>query len=123
MSANIVFKKYFFIFVIKINNKTYGKKDFQSTFNIGNIGKYEGGLINGKREGLGTIEWQDGQKYIGEWKNDKMDGRGTYIWSDKKKYTGDWKDNYMDGLGELKSDNGIIFNYKIEILSYELNDF
>jgi len=35
-------------------------------------GKYEGGIKDGKRDGIGTYTWSDGSKYAGSWLEGKM---------------------------------------------------
>ena len=36
--------------------------------------KYEGGFLNGKKEGYGTKTWADGQVYKGYFSRDKPNG-------------------------------------------------
>jgi len=49
-----------------------------------------GGVKNGKKHGLGTYTWANGDKYAGEWKNDRRQGQGTYTWDDGTTKTGIW---------------------------------
>ena len=39
-------------------------------------GIYYGALVNGKREGKGTIIFNDGSRYTGSWVDDQMQGAG-----------------------------------------------
>ena len=48
-------------------------------------GKYEGSIINGKRDGYGILYYNNGNRYEGYWKNDKKDGRGIFHYNDGKK--------------------------------------
>lgn len=41
--------------------------------------KFLGNKINGKKEGFGIQEWQDGSSYIGIYKNSKSNGFGKFI--------------------------------------------
>ena len=43
------------------------------------IGKYEGIILNGKRELNGIMIYNNGSRYEGEWKNDKRNGKGVFI--------------------------------------------
>ncbi|MGM0651857.1 MAG: DUF4282 domain-containing protein [Bacillota bacterium] len=61
--------------------------------------RYEGEMIDGKREGEGTWVRPDGSKYTGQWKNDKPDGIGTFIWPDGRKFKGYWKSGKRHGKG------------------------
>ena len=62
-------------------------------------GKYEGQLKDNKREGKGTMLYNNGDKYEGEWKNDVIEGRGKFYWNDGEIYEGDWKNGVRDGKG------------------------
>lgn len=44
--------------------------------------KYQGTMVNGKKEGSGTLDMQKKSKYIGEFKNDIFHGFGTLIGRD-----------------------------------------
>ena len=57
--------------------------------------KYEGDWINNKREGKGTMNWNNGDKYEGDWKNDKQEGKGIMYYSNGEKYDGEWKNNII----------------------------
>ncbi|GMI40686.1 hypothetical protein TrCOL_g11824 [Triparma columacea] len=87
---------------------------------------YDGDWVSGKREGLGTIYYDEdkavyykgqwvanqrsgkglvvypsGNTYDGEWKANRKNGKGEMFWADKnEKYSGDWKDDRQDGFGE-----------------------
>ena len=105
------------------------KKDQAKEIKIYENGKYEGIIINGKREKIGTMEYNDGTKYEGEWNNDKQHGKGIFraiptnnnhlmlikyegdfvndkkegkgvaIYSNGDKYEGEWKNNKQYGRG------------------------
>ena len=88
---------------ININNniqiKTYDK------------GRYEGHLINDKREGKGIMYYNDGNRYEGEFKNDKAEGKGIIYYNKddekkREKYEGDFKNNKREGKGIYYYKNG-----------------
>jgi hypothetical protein len=100
--------------------KTVGKNTFGE---IGEIGNYEGGLINENFSGQGTLsmsdnfyyegDFKEGQlhgtgtmyfaealgEYSGEWKDSKYEGQGTLTLADGEKYVGEWKDGNENGQG------------------------
>jgi len=45
---------------------------------------YVGKLKNGKKEGFGTLTFEDGTKYEGEFKNDLYHGNGTLLYPNGK---------------------------------------
>jgi|TARA_Y100000310_G_scaffold312840_2_gene360552 hypothetical protein len=50
--------------------------------------KYIGGVVNGKRNGEGTIYWTDGTKFIGQFKNDLRNGPGSMVLPDGTVHSG-----------------------------------
>ena len=44
---------------------------------------YEGEWLNGQRNGLGMIRFQNENRYEGTWKNDLKHGDGKYFYFDK----------------------------------------
>ena len=82
-------------------------------------GRYEGEMINNKREGRGTFYFNDGDKYEGEWKNDFRHGKGIFYYNEGDRYEGDFKNNKKDGKGIYYYKNGDRYegsynNYKKE---------
>ena len=69
-------------------------------------GKYVGTILNGQRNGNGTINYENGESYTGEWKNDQMNGIGTYTYSNKNRYEGNWENNMRKGYGVFYFYNG-----------------
>lgn len=53
-----------------------------------NFNKYQGNYEDGKREGWGKYEFEDGSVYEGNWNSDEMNGVGTYRWVDGAVYEG-----------------------------------
>ena len=69
-------------------------------------GKYEGQILNNKREGRGIFYFNDGDKYEGEWKNDFRHGKGIFYYNEGDRYEGDFKNNKRDGRGIYYYKNG-----------------
>ena len=92
-------------------------------------GKYTGDRVDGKKEGNGKYEWNDGSVYEGEFSNDQINGKGkltipqkgiyegnfvngkrsgqgTYTFTNGDKYQGNWSDDKMSGQGTYTFANG-----------------
>jgi hypothetical protein len=67
---------------------------------------YVGNFKDDQRDGWGIQKHASGSRYVGEWKNDKFHGRGTYIFSSGSRYVGEWKNGKYDGAGEHASADG-----------------
>jgi len=67
---------------------------------------YIGEFINGKKEGYGTIIYNNGTKYEGYFKNDKHDGFGKLIQLDGEMFVGEWKEGKINGNGIRQHING-----------------
>lgn len=60
---------------------------------------YVGQTADGKRQGLGVLEFKDGDRQAGEWKNNILDGLGIERLSDGLRYEGQWSTGLPAGLG------------------------
>ena len=76
-------------------------------------GKYEGIIINNKREIKGIMYYKNGSKYEGQWRNDKRHGRGVFIsqnYNNPKligiKYEGEFNNDKIEGYGVGKYTSG-----------------
>ena len=77
-------------------------------------GKYEGIMLNNKREIKGIMIYDNGAKYEGQWRNDKKHGKGVFISShyfDCKnkvgmKYEGEFRNDKIEGIGIGTYSNG-----------------
>lgn len=92
-------------------------------------GKYTGERIDGKKQGIGKYEWNDGSIYEGEFSDDKINGKGKltllengvyegtfingkksgqgiYNFKNEDKYEGNWEDDKMSGQGTYIFANG-----------------
>lgn len=92
-------------------------------------GKYTGDRVNGKKQGKGKYEWNDGSVYEGEFYEDNLNGygkldipqkgtyegyfvkgkkseQGTYMFENKDRYIGKWDNDKMCGQGIYTFANG-----------------
>ncbi|WP_428669216.1 protein kinase domain-containing protein [Reyranella sp.] len=60
---------------------------------------YVGQAVDGKRQGLGVLEFKDGDRQAGEWKDNILNGLGTERLSDGPRYEGQWSTGLPAGLG------------------------
>jgi hypothetical protein len=56
-----------------------------------------GDFKNGKKDGKGTLSWNDGDEYTGEFLKDKRHGTGTLIKTNGQKFVGKWVDGELIG--------------------------
>ena len=76
-------------------------------------GRYEGIIINNKREIKGIMYYKNGSKYEGQWRNDKKHGKGVFIsqnYNNPKligiKYEGEFNNDKIEGYGVGKYTSG-----------------
>ena len=62
-------------------------------------GYYEGDVVKGERQGVGTYYWNSGNKYQGAWEGGDMHGYGVYYYANGCKYAGDFRFNDREGRG------------------------
>lgn len=72
-------------------------------------GKYDGNIVNGKMQGKGTYEWNDGSKYVGDFANNKITGQGTLTIPEKGSYEGNFVNGKKSGQGTYKFANGDVY--------------
>jgi hypothetical protein len=60
---------------------------------------YIGQSADGKRQGLGIAELNDGERQAGEWTEDKLNGLGTVRFADDWRYSGQWREGQSAGHG------------------------
>ena len=65
----------------------------------GNNWRYVGHVINGLKEGKGTLYFNNGDRYEGDFKNDNAEGKGIYYWNDGDRYEGDFRNDKKEGKG------------------------
>ncbi|AJF97443.1 Morn repeat protein [Pandoravirus inopinatum] len=67
---------------------------------------YSGGWSRGRRDGMGTKDWQDGRQYVGTWTDDRFNGRGSFKYVDGSRHDGKWHWGERHGRGESFGPDG-----------------
>jgi hypothetical protein len=83
--------------------------------------KYEGDLVDGKRNGKGICVYANMCRYEGEWKNNRRNGYGIYMNENGDKYEGEWKDDYANGKGIILYKNCDCIRYEGEMQNDTIN--
>ena len=80
--------------------------DLHGAIKLANGDRYEGGFVNGEKEGKGTYYYNNGNKFVGTFsKNKKV--RGTFYFASGVIYEGPFdSDGYFCGKGKYISKNG-----------------
>ena len=73
-----------------------GSRDGVGRLEYSNGEFYIGGWQNGKKEGIGAECSRDGRVYFGGWKKDRKEGQGLMI-IDGIEYKGEWANNKLHG--------------------------
>ena len=89
----------------QIDNNTYCTTIVPGNEN-NNLERYEGPMVNGKKEGKGIYIYQNGCKYEGSFRNDKKEGNGIFYYSNGDRYKGNFLDGYYQGNGTFYFNNG-----------------
>ncbi len=101
-------KKIFLILTIILSWSNFSLAE---SFFYPNGDEYIGKLVDGKREGKGTLIYWNFKKYEGEFKNDKRHGEGTFTdEADGILYIGQWKDDKKSGSGAIRYKNGLKYS-------------
>lgn len=69
-------------------------------------GKYKGECIDGTRNGVGEMIFNNGVIYEGYWENDHFQGYGKVTFPDGQKYEGNWEKGKKSGFGQIVFFNG-----------------
>lgn len=64
-------------------------------------GMYEGGVVNGMREGVGEHVAPDRSTYAGQWKAGKRHGQGKAVFALGGSYEGQWANDRFHGQGKI----------------------
>ena len=91
-----------FDFEILKQSPEFGMKNY-------NEAVYRGELTNGKREGLGVMQYRKARVYEGEWKHDQRNGRGMERYSNGNRYEGDFSNGKPHGNGVYSWANGEVY--------------
>ena len=57
----------------------------------GNLSEFKDGKLNGE----GNVNFNDGTKFVGNFAENKKYGKGTYVWKDGDIYKGNWENNNL----------------------------
>ena len=71
--------------------------------------RYIGQLQDGKRHGLGVLEWSDGCKYSGDWRDDRSCGHGVEQYSGHSCYAGEFFEDLRHGYGQFDIAPGLSY--------------
>lgn len=63
--------------------------------------RYEGDVVDGRREGTGVQVALDGSSYQGQWQANKRHGIGKAVYTLGGSYEGEWRDNRFHGQGRI----------------------
>lgn len=80
---------------------------------------YQGGILNGKRHGIGRQVWKDGSVYEGQWKNGVFDGKGRMIFVDGDYFEGDFRYGISNGIGFYHGVDGTTYEGHISKDQFE----
>ena len=70
---------------------------------------YTGQVVNGKRNGKGTMTWPSGDVYEGDLVDNKRHGRGKYTWPSGNVYEGDYLNGKRTGKGKFTWASGNVY--------------
>lgn len=79
------------------------------TIEYPNGNKYEGEVLDGKKNGKGTFFFVNGDRYVGDFENDLREGQGTYFYREGHRYEGGFKAGRRNGRGVYRFINGDVF--------------
>ena len=71
--------------------------------------RYYGSLANGKFQGHGRLEWDNGTVYEGAFEDGVFSGRGRLTGTDGRAYTGDFGRGQFNGRGRFEAPSGEIY--------------
>ena len=60
-------------------------------------GTYIGNFKNGKKHGVGTIHYYNGDKFVGKFRDGKKNGNGVFTYSSGETSSGNWQDDLYVG--------------------------
>ena len=73
-------------------------------------GTYTGDRVDGKKDGKGKYEWNNGCIYEGEFKDDEINGKGKLTYTNKEIYEGNFDNGKKDGKGKYTFSNGDVYD-------------
>ena len=72
-------------------------------------GRYYGSLRDGRFQGHGRLEWDNGNVYEGAFDNGLFSGRGRLTGADGRSYSGDFARGQFNGRGRFEAPSGEIY--------------
>jgi hypothetical protein len=69
---------------------------------------YTGTFVDGKRNGVGRMEYANGNNYQGQWKDDRR-VKGEFKYKIGNSYTGQFDDQVMEGVGRFEWIDGSVY--------------
>ena len=63
-------------------------------------------LLDGDKEGQGSLYWSNGDSYTGLWKNDKQNGKGVLRKKNGDVFDGNFRNGLLDGEVTIRFANG-----------------
>ena len=72
-------------------------------------GEFTGKIVEGVREGKGTLKWANGDEYIGVFKNGLRHGKGVFREKNGRSYEGQWLISQKEGKGREVWPNGDVY--------------
>jgi hypothetical protein len=84
------------------------------TLTLPDGGRYYGSLRDGKPQGRGRIEWENGAYYEGSFESGVYHGRGRLVSADGRRYEGEFANGLYDGRGRYESAGGEIYEGDFE---------
>ena len=77
-------------------------------------GRYYGSMRDGKYNGRGRMEWENGTRYEGSFENGLFHGRGRLIGADGRSYSGEFALGLFQGRGRYDAASGEIWEGDFE---------
>lgn len=77
----------------------YGSQSYESS-------RYVGNFANDRRNGQGTLKWNEGGSYVGGWLDDQQHGNGVEQWPDGANYKGGYANHRPHGFGAYRTAEG-----------------
>lgn len=93
---------------IKLGNTIFNvqTKSNDQTIVEKNKDKFVGNVVNGKKQGKGTLYFANGDIFEGNWEDGVIQGQGIYYYTDGTKIIGTWKNGKRNGPATFYYENG-----------------